>query len=458
MITTPRGLRIIARRIRPYQRQVLAGLLVLFCLDTLFLLQSRPTTPRPPIRTHAETLATANTTVFIASVHRNTEDILAGTWNDAVVHLISTLGAENVYFSAVESGSQDATKRALRQLRSRLDAMNAPNNITLGMTLWEQMDELASRPDPEKARQQGWIWNARDRRYEMRRIPYLSRVRNQAMEPLKALRAQGRHFDRILWINDVVFDVGSPGFCTTVPPKSPISSELSAGDSTRTNSEQTEDVLSLLNTRGGRYAAACSMDFKTYPYYYDTFALRDDRGQKAASQYWPWFLSSAAKTSVRRGEPVKVSSCWNGMVSFDSAPFYANPPLEFRGIDDSLADFHLEASECCLIHADNALSSRPDKGVWLNQNVRVGYSPQVYSRVKGGRFPGAWATVAGAWYNRFALIKVAVQYKLEGWTVRSRLDTWRSETPAREPSRVEVGEFCIISESQVMWENGWAHL
>ena len=221
MITTPRGLRILARRIRPYQRQVLAGLLVLFCLDTLFLLQSRPTTQRPPIRTHAETLAAANTTVFIASVHRNTEDILAGTWNDAVVHLISTLGAENVYFSAVESGSQDATKRALRQLRSRLDAMNAPNNITLGMTLWEQMDELASRPDPEKARQEGWIWNARDRRYEMRRIPYLSRVRNQAMEPLKALRAQGRHFDRILWINDVVFDVGSPGFCTTVPPQEP---------------------------------------------------------------------------------------------------------------------------------------------------------------------------------------------------------------------------------------------
>ena len=200
------------------------------------------------------------------------------------------------------------------------------------------------------------------------------------------------------------------------------------------------------------------MDFKTYPYYYDTFALRDDRGQKAASQYWPWFLSSAAKTSVRRGEPVMVSSCWNGMVSFDSAPFYANPPLKFRGIDDSLADFHLEASECCLVHADNALSSQPDKGVWLNPNVRVGYSPQVYSRVKGGRFPGAWATVAGAWYNRFSLIKVAVQYKLEGWAVHSRSATWRSETPAGEPSRVEVGEFCVISESQVMWENGWKHL
>lgn len=36
-----------------------------------------------------------------------------------------------------------------------------------------------------------------------------------------------------------------------------------------------------------------------------------------------------------------------------------------------MAAHHLEASECCLIHADNVLTKM--KGVWINPNVRVGY-------------------------------------------------------------------------------------
>lgn len=46
---------------------------------------------------------------------------------------------------------------------------------------------------------------------------------------------------------------------------------------------------------------------------------------------------------------------------FDVAPFYSG--LECRGIDDSLAQKHVEASECCLIHVDNELSGEEAKGV-----------------------------------------------------------------------------------------------
>lgn len=59
------------------------------------------------------------------------------------------------------------------------------------------------------------------------------------------------------------------------------------------------------------------------------------------------------------------------MVAFQSAPFYQDQPLQFRGLQDSMAAHHLEASECCLIHADNVLTKM--KGVWINPNVRVGY-------------------------------------------------------------------------------------
>ncbi|KAB5580844.1 polysaccharide export protein [Coniochaeta sp. 2T2.1] len=371
----------VATRIRAYRRQILTVLGFFLILDAFLLISDRPPSyTTRPLATPGQ--VAANSSVFIVSVHRNTEEILRSAWNDAVLNLVSYLGAANVHFVAVESGSQDKTKEALMDLKGKLDGAGVSNTISLGMTVWEQLDELENRPDPRREREPGWIWDKEEGHYDLRRIPYLAKVRNQAMEPLKTLEKQGRTFDKVLWLNDIVFDV--------------------------------EDYVTLLNTHDGRYAAACSMDFKLYPYYYDTFALRDDRGMKTASYHWPWFISPTARQFARKGEPVRVESCWNGMVLFDSTPFYANPPLQFRGIDDSLADLHLEGSECCLIHADNVLSRDPDKGVWLNPNVRV--------------------------------------------TIQQRLSKWRSETPTEELSRTEVGVACLINEMQIMWQNGWKHL
>lgn len=419
------------RRLRAYNRQKILSLLgLLFLLDAFLLIRGRPPTYTAAAlakQSEYPTPNSANTSVYIVSVHRNNEEVLRDAWNDAVVALATHLGPANVHFAAVESGSQDQTKGALMDLKDRLDILGVSNTISLGMTVWEQLDEIGNRPDPSREREPGWVWDKEEGHYDMRRIPYLARVRNQAMEPLKTLLdKQGRRFDKVLWINDVVFDV--------------------------------EDFVTLLHTRDGRYAAACSMDFKTYPYYYDTFALRDDLGMKTASPYWPWFVSPAARESTRRGQPVKVESCWNGMVLFDSAPFYADPPLRFRGIDDSLADLHLEGSECCLIHADNVLSRDPDRGVWLNPNVRVGYDVPVYRAVKGGRFPGAVAAVVGGWADRWMRFRGRIQQKLELATVQKRLDQWRSETPSGELSRTEPGVACLINEMQIMWQNGWKHL
>ena len=245
--------------------------------------------------------------------------------------------------------------------------------------------------------------------------------------------------------------------------------------------------MTLLNTRDGDYAAACGMDYKEPPLYYDTFALRDDLGLKTASLHWPWFQSRAARESALRGEPVRVASCWNGVVVFDAAPFYssASPvtatsrgaPLAFRGIDDSLADLHLEGSECCLIHADNPLTAQ--MGVWLNPSVRVGYDAAAYEAVRasaapapttattamttvvtapGRRYPGAFWTIVGGWSNRLNRWHAGVQSALEARTVRGRLERWRAETPGAAAARYEPGEACLINEMQIMWSNGWMHL
>jgi hypothetical protein len=125
-----------------------------------------------------------------------------------VLDLVDYLGAENVHVSSVESGSQEGTKEALMELKAGLDSRKVSNDVTLGMTVWEQLDEIDNRPSPD-AREPGWIWNSRETQFELRRIPYLSKVRNQAMEPLKRLEKEGRRFDKILWLNDVVFDVSA---------------------------------------------------------------------------------------------------------------------------------------------------------------------------------------------------------------------------------------------------------
>lgn len=139
--------------------------------------------------------------IFIASLHWNNEAILRSDWNDAVVQLVSHLGPENVFVSVYESGSWDDSKGALRELDARLDALGAPRNITLSDVTHE--DEISAQPGPE-----GWIDTSRGRR-ELRRIPYLARLRNWSLSILEDLARQGVLFDTILFLNDVVFTVGS---------------------------------------------------------------------------------------------------------------------------------------------------------------------------------------------------------------------------------------------------------
>lgn len=194
---------------RNYLRPTLLFIFFVFLIDAVRIVRYRPDTYRTkPSEAHrrSEDGALVNTTVFIASVHRNTEEILRTAWTGAVLDLVDYFGPDNVYFSAIESGSQDESKTALLELQMLLDLKGVGNTISLGQTVWEQLEEIETRPPPEE-RAPTWIWNVAEAQWELRRIPYLARVRNQAMEPLKELEGKGRTFDKVLWLNDVVFDV-----------------------------------------------------------------------------------------------------------------------------------------------------------------------------------------------------------------------------------------------------------
>lgn len=137
--------------------------------------------------------------VYIASIHWNNGPILRSHWNDAVVALAKTLGRNNIFVTIYESGSWDDSKGALRELDLALGAHNIRRNITLSDTT--HIDELSVSD-----RGPGWVDTPRGRR-ELRRIPYLSRLRNWTLEPLQELARQGQTFDKVLFLNDVVFTV-----------------------------------------------------------------------------------------------------------------------------------------------------------------------------------------------------------------------------------------------------------
>lgn len=138
----------------------------------------------------------------------------------------------------------------------------------------------------------------------------------------------------------------------------------------------------------------------------------------------------------------------------DAAPFYEeNNALRFRGIPDSLAKAHLEASECCLIHTDNHLSR--SKGVFVNPSVRVGYNGLAWTYVQ----PAAW----DQWLNPVRIVLNSWENRIRRWTtttwikesaMRRKVSAWASE----KKGRAESGSVCLINEMQILTWYGWAHV
>lgn len=144
--------------------------------------------------------------IFIASIHWNNEAVLRSNWNRAVRDLVEYFGPESVYVSIHESGSWDDSKGALRELEQSLKELRV--NQTVSLDEATHADELRKQPTT------GWIDTPRGRK-ELRRIPYLSRLRNRSLQPLWELAEQDVKFDKVLFLNDVVFTV-----CLDLPPTS----------------------------------------------------------------------------------------------------------------------------------------------------------------------------------------------------------------------------------------------
>jgi hypothetical protein len=202
-------------------------------------------------------------------------------------------------------------------------------------------------------------------------LTYLSEVRNHLLQPLdnvptlptKGVRSNhtDRHFDRILFLNDIYFD--------------PVEA-LHLLFSTNLNP----------STLRAEYDVACAADFVASVMFYDTFVVRDFEGYGMGLMFFPWFTSRgqgrSRKEVLAEKDAVRVRSCWGGMVAFAAAPFLRQndttagriAPLRFR----HQKELYWEASECCLINAD--LTARKEEAkIFLNPYVRVAYDAKSWS-------------------------------------------------------------------------------
>lgn len=189
---------LISRRFLRGARYFLFGCFVVLFLDFLWSSQSS----YPPLRsTDAQSLKGVGS-VYIASTQWNSGTLLQDHWIPSLLQLAKDLKAANisVFISIYENGSWDATKSQLLQLKRTLEDSHIQHQITIDDASHEQI--IAQNTSSS-----GWLKTSYGR--EMRRIPYLANVRNQALKPLAPLAESGVMFDKIVYINDVVFSVSA---------------------------------------------------------------------------------------------------------------------------------------------------------------------------------------------------------------------------------------------------------
>ncbi|KAL8966892.1 MAG: hypothetical protein Q9197_005735 [Variospora fuerteventurae] len=188
---------LVSRRPPRIIRYFLFAVVIVPILDFLWSYQSA----YPLVHSTASAQHVKNTrSVFIASSVWNSGSLLQDHWIPSLLQVAGDLKAANisVFISIYENGSWDSTKSVLKQLKQTLEGKGIPHEIVI--------DDISHNEIIGKnASSAGWLSTAHGK--EMRRIPYLATVRNEALKPLGSLTGSGTSFDKLVFINDVVFQV-----------------------------------------------------------------------------------------------------------------------------------------------------------------------------------------------------------------------------------------------------------
>ena len=276
-----------------------------------------------------------NTTFYITAMVVNME-IIIKNFIEQMKELISYLGKENVIISIVENGdSEDKTNIYLKEFQNYLNKNKIINKIVMN----HEVDDPRKKIHPFK-------------KYGKLRIQFYAELRNKCLEFLYELSNIDFNNTKIIFFNDIYFKY--------------------------------EDIIYLISTNNEDYDAVCAMDFSNI--FYDRWVSIDLDGNSLLKNF-PFFVNKEAQDLIVNHKPIRVFSCWNGVIIFTASPL-KNKTLQFRykrnnkkpkfKINNCIDSDH--ESECTYLHIDLFNLGYTKK--FINPNVRVTYEYKYYKKRK----------------------------------------------------------------------------
>ena len=189
-------------------------------------------------------------------------------------------------------------------------------------------------------------------KYTPLRIQFLAKLRNRCFDFLYSLPNLDFNNTKIIYFNDIIFEY--------------------------------EDIINLLSTNNEDYDAVCAMDFSDV--FYDRWVSIDLDGN-SLKPYFPFFINKYAQDLIVNHKPIRVFSCWNGVIVFNAAPF-KNRRIQFRyKNNNTLTKYSINneqkvdyESECTYFHIDLFNLGYTKK--LINPDVRVTYEYNYYFKRK----------------------------------------------------------------------------
>ena len=278
-----------------------------------------------------------NTTFYITAMIVNMEDII-NNYLFEMTKLINYLGEENVIVSIVENGdSTDNTRNYLMKFQKYLNSRNITNRFLLEHEI-------------EDPRLENFLFEEENRDYL--RIKFYATLRNKCFDLLYDLPIDFSN-TKIIYFNDIIFEY--------------------------------ENIINLLSTNNENYDAACGLDF--YDVFYDSWVSIDLSGYSLLHEF-PYFANKEAQDLFFNHRPIRVFSCWNGVIVFNAAPL-KDKKIQFRYENNqdrepkhrlySDQQYNFE-SECTYFHIDLHTLGYTKK--FINPDVRVSYLYEFYNMKK----------------------------------------------------------------------------
>ena len=276
-----------------------------------------------------------NTTFYITAMISDMENII-NNYIKQMKKLINYLGEQNVIISIIENGdSKDQTSRYLKEFQQYLNKKKILNHFLLK----HEIDDPRKKILPFE-------------RYSPLRIKFYAKLRNRCFDFLYKLPNIDFNNTKIIYFNDIIFEY--------------------------------EDIINLLSTNNEEYDAVCAMDFTDV--FYDRWVSIDLDGN-SLRPYFPFFINKQAQDLIINHKPVRVFSCWNGVIAFNAAPFKdrrirfryktSNKVFKYGINNDQKVDYE---SECTYFHIDLFNLGYTKK--LINPDVRVTYEHNYYLKRK----------------------------------------------------------------------------